>query len=391
MNKYFIYPNRTIKDVNSSLREKIENLTDRKIYDSAFLYDNPDVDFDDNQIIHLTYLDVYISKLSKEQCDELIENDEVLEINKEILFDLRYQEPKEKDFISEDDLKDCWGLNYLKLEKSNLQGDGVNVAVLDTGIDLEHEDFKNLIPKSRRKNFINWRDSVQDGNGHGTHVTGIISGISRKKIRYGVAPNCNLFIGKVLTNSGLLISNCAVINGIDWAIHNKCSIINISAGARVKEKDGINKDFNDAVNRAWDSGAVVIAAVGNDSDSEGPYFEGINTPANCPNAIAVTAINENDVIYFRANKTLYKNQLVKFGSPGVFIKSSYPKSNLNKHGYAILSGTSMSTAFVSGLAALYIQKMNLSSSSKIFNTLKINIIRLGLPLEVIGHGVPVLN
>ena len=102
-------------------------------------------------------------------------------------------------------------------------GKGIKVSVLDTGMDPRHKDFKgrNMIGQS----FVG--QPVQDLNGHGTHCIGTSCGSSNPigtKIRYGIAFDSEIFVGKVLTNSGSG-SSAGVLAGMNWAIANRCEVI----------------------------------------------------------------------------------------------------------------------------------------------------------------------
>ncbi|RYF77607.1 MAG: peptidase S8 and S53 subtilisin kexin sedolisin, partial [Chitinophagaceae bacterium] len=126
-----------------------------------------------------------------------------------------------------------WGCQAIKLAASKYTGKGVNLAVLDTGLNLTHPDFARL--KVQSKSFVKQQE-VEDKNGHGTHCAGISVGALQKKTgwRYGVAKDANLFVGKVLSNQGVGYDS-GILAGIDWALQNKCKVISMSLGSEVEE------------------------------------------------------------------------------------------------------------------------------------------------------------
>src|SRR5205085_5960154 len=111
---------------------------------------------------------------------------------------------------------------------------GIKVAVLDTGLDLQHPDFRGRRVVSQ--SFIPGQ-AAQDGHGHGTHCTGTASGPQRPPTgvrRYGIAFGDQIFIGKVLSNSGSSVGS-SVLAGMNWAVTNRCQVISMSLGADVNQ------------------------------------------------------------------------------------------------------------------------------------------------------------
>lgn len=126
-----------------------------------------------------------------------------------------------------DDDQSTWGLKAIGALSVAHTGKGIRLAVLDTGMDMEHPDFmgRSIVAKS----FVPG-ESSQDGNGHGTHWVGTACGrIDENGRRYGVAPDVQIFVGKVLSNAGSGATG-DVIKGIDWAIEAGCDIISMSLG-----------------------------------------------------------------------------------------------------------------------------------------------------------------
>ncbi|HWA64679.1 MAG TPA: S8 family serine peptidase [Candidatus Paceibacterota bacterium] len=227
-------------------------------------------------------------------------------------------------------------------------GDGVSVAILDTGADVAHPDLKNRIVQcadfTGSKPFTD--KSCFDDNGHGTHVAGIIAadGGDDGSGIYGVAPEANLLIYKVCDASGACFAD-DVASAIQYAADQKANIILISVGS-----DSDIPMVDQAIKYAVDHGVLVIAAAGND----GPYDDDLDFPAMNEHVVSVGALNKDTAIpdwSSRGNNTNSKKYIkeggdIEFAAPGVSIESTWKDDN-----YAVLSGTSMAAAHVAGLAA----------------------------------------
>ena len=227
----------------------------------------------------------------------------------------------------------------------------VLLAVLDTGIDQNHTDLIGKIAKNR--NCSN-SSTVDDRYGHGTHVAGIAAAATNNsKGVAGTGYNVRLINAKGLGDNGSgyysWIANCLI-----WAADNDASVINLSLG-------GVSSSqiLEDAVNYAWNKGVVVVAAAGNSNSSSPSY------PAYYSNAVAVAATDSND------QKAPFSNygHWVDIAAPGVSIYSTAPNhtNKLKIYNYAYLSGTSMATPFVSGLAALLKSAGNLTQTEIVDN------------------------
>ena len=208
----------------------------------------------------------------------------------------------------------------------------VDIAITDTGINKNHSDLSSKVVSGVDCTLIGCPAVYPtDRNGHGTHVAGIASAITNNSRGVaGLAWDGRLMSVKVLSNSGSGYYSW-VANGIVWAADNGAEVINLSLGG-----SSSSKLLEDAVNYAWGKGVVVTAAAGN-SNTSSPLY-----PAYYPNVIAVAATDKNDA------KTSFSSwgSWVDVAAPGVSIFSTYKSS------YKYLSGTSMSTPYVSGLAAL---------------------------------------
>ncbi|KAI0231094.1 hypothetical protein L0F63_007311 [Massospora cicadina] len=213
-------------------------------------------------------------------------------------------------------------------------GAGVTVYVVDTGIMVDHPEFEGRARFGKR--FAGTNDL--DENGHGTHCAGTIASKT-----YGVAKRSSLVAVRVLDRRGSG-SSSGVLSGINWAVGDKRgkkgNIISMSLGG------GKSKALNAAVEAATNKGLVVVVAGGNDNRDACNY-----SPASAPSAITVAASDINDR---RAAFSNYGRCIDVF-APGVNIKSTW-----NNKGTNIISGTSMATPHVAGLAAYLLSKNHLS-------------------------------
>ncbi len=204
----------------------------------------------------------------------------------------------------------------------------VMVAILDTGIDKNHESLSGLIVDE-----ADFTDSSNptDIYGHGTHVAGIIAAKNNGTGITGVAPGCPLLNVKVADDMGRCQAS-ALAKGIVWAVNSGANVINISI--EIKEP---SKELEEAVNYAWDRGVVIIAAGGNYASQSLVY------PAYYENCIAVSVIKEVDNL---ATLSAY-GEWVDVAASGCDIYSSLPSN-----GYGYKTGSSFAAAYVSGIAAL---------------------------------------
>lgn len=263
-------------------------------------------------------------------------------------------------------IKSVYGNDPLLVKTSG--GAGINIAVLDTGIFKDHLDLKARV--SQCKDFTAVKQPIIDGkcddkNGHGTHVAGIIvaDGGADSKGVYGVAPEASLFAYKVCGNNGSCWSD-DIAAAIMTAADQGANVINLSLGG-----DTESSLIKNAVSYAVGKNTLVVAASGND----GPDIGTIDYPGANPDVVAVGAFDVNfgmaDWSSRGINSTttlgVIEDGDIEFAAPGVIVESTWKDG-----GYVILSGTSMSTPHVSGLAAKLWQKDAEDPDSATRNLLK---------------------
>ena len=220
-------------------------------------------------------------------------------------------------------------------------GAGVTVAVLDTGVNKDHLDLDVVLCKDTTRRGI--QNGCNDNVGHGTHVAGTVAanGGNDGLGIYGVAPEANLWAIKVCKTN--LCSWDDVAEGIYYATDQGADVISISIGG-----DSQSSVLKNAVDYAVSLGVLVVAAAGND----GPSTGSIDWPSAYSNVVSVGAIDSNKSVPDFSSRGIndgdyvVEDREVEFGAPGVAVLST----SLNG-GYELMSGTSMATPHVSGLAA----------------------------------------
>lgn len=246
--------------------------------------------------------------------------------------------------LVEDNL--TWGLQATRVAESRYTGKGVRVAVLDTGFDLGHPDFigRTIVSQS----FIAG-ETAQDGHGHGTHCVGTACGPKQGGTlpRYGIAYESEIYVGKVLSDRGSGTDG-GILAGIQWAIANKCAVVSMSLGAPTQVGQAFSQVFEAVARRALAAGTLIVAAAGNDSRRPG-QINPVSHPANCPSIMAVGAVEVAlQVAWFSCGGLSLQGGQVDIAGPGVDVRSSWPRPML----YNTISGTSMATPHVAGIAAL---------------------------------------
>ncbi|MEG4008563.1 S8 family serine peptidase [Microcoleus sp. Pol11C1] len=279
----------------------------------------------------------------------------------------------EKQECFSDDSESTWGLKATKVMNSLLTGSGMKVAVLDTGMDLQHPDFagRSIVSQS----FVPGED-VQDGNRHGTHCIGTACGFKDLNgRRYGIAYESTIYVGKVLSNAGSGASGW-ILAGMEWAIANGCQVISMSLGNTNPKP---STAYETVGRRALQNGCLIVAAAGN----HGPT-KTVGQPANSPSIMAVAAVdNCVQVPDFSATSDLIQGTKVDIAAPGVKVYSSVP---MNKGRYAAYNGTSMATPHVAGIAALYAESTG-KRGAELWQLLTSYAMALPLPNTRVGSGL----
>jgi subtilisin family serine protease len=257
------------------------------------------------------------------------------------------------------------GINRIDADLSSAKsGNGagsvdVDVALIDSGIDLKHSDLNVY----HQKSFVSGSSSgyssllktstptANDDNGHGTHVAGIIGAKDNSIGSVGVVPGAKLWAIKVLDSKGAgPIST--VIKGIDYVTQyaSQIEVANLSLGCECK-----SSAFDTAINNAVKAGIVFVVAGGNAGKDASTF-----SPANNPNVLAVSAIADSDgKCGGKGPNTGYGNDdtLASFSNYGSVIDLAAPGAKIfstyKGNGYATMSGTSMASPHVAGAAALY--------------------------------------
>lgn len=263
-----------------------------------------------------------------------------------------------------------WGISAIEADNSGLSGAGITVAVLDTGVEVDHPAFSgtNIISE----NFTT--ESDKDLDGHGTHCAGTILGrdvvLGDTQIRMGVARGANLLNGKILSASGASFDT--ILRSIEWASSNGANVISMSLGLDYAnqlaiytsfgwdEQTAITKIIQDSVqakaifesmallaaNGVYGTKSLLVAATGNASARNlvPSRILSAGSPASADNIFAVGAVGQNAASYSIAN---FSNAGANVVAPGVGIRSA----GLNKT-LSTLSGTSMACPHTAGVACL---------------------------------------
>ncbi|MEH2127231.1 S8 family serine peptidase [Nostoc sp.] len=252
-----------------------------------------------------------------------------------------------------------WGADLVKAPEVWAQGytgKGVVVAVVDTGVDYNHEDLTNNIWTNTKEiagngidddgngyiddnygwNFADQNNNTLDDNGHGTHVSGTIAGENNNYGVTGIAYDAKIMPVKALDSSGSG-SYSSISKGIRYAVDNGANVINLSLGG-----GSSNRTLQSAIDYASSKGVIVVMAAGNDGDSSPDY------PARyaSKSGIAVGAVDKNNNLADFSNRS-GTNPIAYVTAPGVKVYSSVPNNQ-----YATYSGTSMAAPHVAGIVAL---------------------------------------
>lgn len=239
-----------------------------------------------------------------------------------------------------------WSLEKFQIDKlwEASNGEGVTVAIIDSGCDLDHEDLKNNFVQGR--NFVDNKDPYDD-NSHGTHVAGTICARNNHIGVVGVAPATKIMPIKVFGADGRG-DNTTVANAVIWAADHGADILCMSLGSPYQ-----SSNLEQAIDYAIRKGSVPFCAAGNGGEQSDIYY-----PAKYEQTVSIGAIDEK---FMRAYFTC-KGIELDFLAPGQNILSTVPGNK-----YALMSGTSMANPFAVGCASLllsYVRKNNINVSLK---------------------------
>ncbi len=236
-----------------------------------------------------------------------------------------------------------------KAWEAGFTGKGVKVAVLDTGADLDHPDLKDRVVAT--KSFIAGQE-VTDRNGHGTHVTSTVggSGAASDGKEKGVAPGAELAVGKVLSDEGSG-SDSEIIAGMEWAAKDiDAKIVSMSLGSNYST-DGTDPMAQAVNNLTAETGTLFVIAAGNRGASGT-----IGSPGSADAALTIGAVDNTDTAaYFTSKGPRIGDNALKpdLSAPGVDILAARSQYISEGEGsYWSISGTSMATPHVAGVAAL---------------------------------------
>ncbi|MCR8634653.1 S8 family peptidase [Paenibacillus radicis (ex Xue et al. 2023)] len=290
------------------------------------------------------------------------------------------------------------------LQRKRLTGQGVTIAVLDTGV-APHPDLTKPYNRIKSfKDFIRNKKKPYDDNGHGTHVAGDAAGngyLSKGKYK-GTAPKAKIVAVKVLDNQGGGFDS-TIIRGIQWCIANRkklgIRVLNLSLGKLALEPCK-NDPLCQAIEKAVKAGIVVTVAAGN----SGPAKGSITSPGTSPLAITVGAVDDrrtvkqsDDRIAGFSGRGPAKGGLIKpdtvapgvnivsLRAPGSLLSRLSPQGNLPK-GYMRLTGTSFAAPITAGTVAQLLQKNPRLRPSQIKTLIKRNSFSLRLPSNTQGTG-----
>lgn len=219
------------------------------------------------------------------------------------------------------------------LEWRETMGEGIKIGVIDTGICTGHIDLKNRIYDYA--NFTDGKsDDIEDKNGHGTHVAGIICAEKNGVGVVGVAPKAELYIAKAFDKDGKT-TYPSIEKSLNWMISRRVDVVNMSFSS-----DMSSNEYKRLISKVSSNGISMICAAGNDGQGADST---IGYPANFRETIAVTAVDINRKI---TDFSSCGGQ-AEIAAAGKDIYSTYLGG-----GYATLSGTSMATPIITGAAAI---------------------------------------
>lgn len=248
--------------------------------------------------------------------------------------------------VTFDERSVTWGLQTVGIGPETTRGKGIRVAVVDSGVDLSHPDLNHQ--PITCQSFVAGAP-IDDFSGHGTHCAGTVGATVRPATgpRYGVAPEAQLCVARVFDNRGRA-SATAIIAALDWALDESCQVVSMSISAAAAPGERYLGAIERAASVALSDGVLIVAAAGNESRRPASVAP-ISHPANCPSIMAVAAVDDQMHVPFFSNGQAAESKEPDIAAPGVQIYSAWPMPRRTN----TISGTSMATPHVAGVAALH--------------------------------------
>ena len=242
-----------------------------------------------------------------------------------------------------------WWLSAIEWDgdRTKQTGNGIRIAVLDSGIEKEHPDLEGRIEQEYRVSSLKENEGILQRNGqHGTAAAGIIGAYpSNHKGALGVAVNTNIISIDITDEEDGSIQIPNLIEGIEYAINQSVDIINISAGIK---KD--SKELHAVIKRAYKAGIVIVAAAGNFMEGDMLY------PAKYDEVLAVGALSrENNII----------SPTGKLSKKVIYLPGEHIVTTSIEGGYIGISGTSAAAPMLTGIIALMLEKNKTLTNERI--------------------------
>jgi hypothetical protein len=271
-------------------------------------------------------------------------------------------------YPSDSDYAKQWALEKIGAPEAWARSAGQDtlIAIVDTGVDLDHPDLRSKVLTDQDRDFVNDDDSADDDHGHGTHVAGIAAAATDNDIGVaGLGWDAWILPLKVLspTSDGRATGTATdIAAAIRYAADQGADIINLSLGGEAP----CDSPVVEAVDYAHSKGAVLVAASGNNGRATEMF------PANCDHVLGVSATDYNDAIAHYSNYGAH----VSIAAPGGGYEDAiYSTVTAARYGYNI--GTSMAAPHVSGLAALLLARFPTYSPKQVASAILDNAVDLG--------------
>ena len=258
-------------------------------------------------------------------------------------------------------------------EKFGVTGEGVKVAIISTGIDVNHEVFEAREIKARSFIPSGEPDSkIHDSDGDGTFLAGLITSI---------APNCQLYIAKALRNDGVTSNGQDpwILPAIEWAIEEECDIILLPLGTNLPDGE-YPQSYQTLAQHALSRGCLVVGSAGNMSDRLNASIASVSRPANCPSIVAVTSVDRKLAVSNFAPRGTDASP-IHLAAPGEKILSIAPDDQME-----LRTGTNVSAAYVAGILALVKEGSPNKSGLDLYNSVR-NSAQKPNAKEDYGHGL----